>query len=285
MYYKERKKKRIIIIAAVIVGVLSIMVSLLFLNKERNLSKIESIIKDGFLFVESVASKPANFIKEKIEESVDKKDLYNKYKELEEKVIEYENIKTQNEELNIEIDNLKKVLELNNVISDRVETNALIINHDIGYWYDTITIDKGIKDGIEIGMAVVVNEGLMGRILTASDSNSVVRLLTSENNNKISVKIESDNNYLYGLLTEYDSNKNIYKIEGISQTEKINIDSLVTTTGLGDSFPSGIVIGKVNNIQNDSYDLSQIVEVIPSVDLNKVSVVTILKRGNNDDSN
>lgn len=285
MYYKERKKKRIIIITVVIIGIFSIMISLLFLNKERNLSKIECIIKDGFLFVEGIARKPVNFISKTIEENKDKKDLYNKYKELEKKVDEYENVQIINKELKTEIDNLKKILELNNVLSDRVATNALVIKHDLGYWYDTLTIDKGLNDEIEVGSAVVVNEGLIGRVINVSNSNSVVRLLTSENNNKISVKIESEGNYLYGLLTGYDSDKNIYKVEGISQIDKIDIGSLVTTTGLVDSFPSGIVIGKVNDVKNDNYDLSQIVEVNPSVDLNNVSIVTILKRGNYDDNN
>ena len=127
-------------------------------------------------------------------------------------------------------------------------------------------------------MPVVVNEGLIGKIVSVTNFNSTVRLLTSPNNYKISVKLKSDDGYVYGLLTGYNEDENVYKIEGISHTVKITDDTLVTTTGLGDIFPSGIVIGKVVGSKSDNYDLARLIEVRPSVDFDNFSVVTILKR-------
>ena len=143
---------------------------------------------------------------------------------------------------------------------------------------ETITLNKGHKDGVEVGDPVVVSGGLIGKITSVSNYNSVALLLTSEANNKISVKIETNGEYAYGLLTNYDEENNIYNLEGISETVDINIDSVVTTTGIGDNFPSGIVIGKVKNITTDSYDLAKLIEVTPSVNFDSLSIVTILKR-------
>ena len=53
---------------------------------------------------------------------------------------------------------------------------------------------------------------------------------------------------------------------------------MVTTTGLTDYFPSGILIGHVSKIVKDEYDLNSIIEVIPSVNYDDISIVTVLNR-------
>ena len=53
---------------------------------------------------------------------------------------------------------------------------------------------------------------------------------------------------------------------------------MVTTTGLTDYFPSGILIGHVSKVVKDEYDLNSIIEVKPSVSFNDISIVTILNR-------
>ena len=84
--------------------------------------------------------------------------------------------------------------------------------------------------------------------------------------------------YLYGLLIGYDKDLNIYSIEGITDSDSIKEGDLVTTTGLTDYFPSGILIGKVSRIVKDEYDLNSIVEVTPSVNFKDLSIVTVLNR-------
>ena len=97
--------------------------------------------------------------------------------------------------------------------------------------------------------------------------------------NKISIKIEHDGEYYYGLLIGYDTNLNVYKIEGIVESNKIKEGDIVTTTGLTDYFPSGILIGKVKKVVMDEYDLNSIVQVTPSVNYNNISIVSVLNRG------
>lgn len=278
MYRKKQRIKKIKFITIAVIALLLIFSSIIFIKDGRNLNFIEKSIKDGALFVSNIVLSPINFVKDKIKESNEKKDLYNKYKELEIKVDSYESLLAEKLEIEKELDELKKVVGLNNLLSDKKVMNAVVINRNLDYWHDTLTIDKGSHDGVEEGMPVVVSKGLIGKIDSVSNFNSTVKLLTSKNNYKISVKIESGEEYAYGLLTDYNDEENIYKIEGISQTIPIINDTLVTTTGLGDIFPSGIVIGKVVGSKSDSYDLARIVEVKPSVDFNDFNVVTIIKR-------
>ena len=67
-------------------------------------------------------------------------------------------------------------------------------------------------------------------------------------------------------------------MEGISNTETVNVGDLVYTSGLGGVFPSGILIGKVDSITTDVYDLSKIINVRPSAKFDDINFVTILKR-------
>lgn len=278
MYRKKRRIKNIKIIVVALIAIVLILVSMVFISDERTLNFIERATKDGTLFISNIVLTPVNYVKGKIEEINDKNDLYDNYKEIETKIDSYETLVAEKEELEKELNELKKVVGTNNLLSDKLIMNAVVINRNLDYWHDTLTIDKGINDGIEEGMPVIVSEGLIGKIVSVSNFNSTVKLLTSPNNYKISVKLKSGEDYVYGLLTGYDEKENLYKIEGISQTVAIANDTLVTTTGLGDIFPSGIVIGKVVGSKSDSYDLARIIEVRPSVDFNDFSVVTILKR-------
>lgn len=249
------------------------------LDEEKELNFIEKTIKDSVTFVEKILYSPIGFVKEKVEMFTETKDLYKKYTKLKETVEKTETYYAQIEELQKEVTELKSVLDLNATLSEYTYINSTIVNRNIGYWYNTMTIDKGSKNGIEIGDAVIVNSGLIGKISSVSNFSSTVKLLTSsEISNKISVKISSDKLSQYGLLIGYDSEYNVYKIEGITNSEKIKKGDIVTTTGLTDYFPSGILIGHVSKVVMDEYDLNSIIEVTPSVEFDDISIVTILKR-------
>ena len=249
--YKKKKNNLILILVVLGISIILLFLSLFFSKKDYS---VEKLLKDIGLFGSNLTLSLFN------NEENNSCDNY------------------FNEELEYQNNVLKETLELNNTLNDSVKTNAIIINRDLSYWNETITLNKGSKHDVEVGDAVVVNSGLIGKIISVSNYNSIARLLTSEASNKISVKVETDGEYAYGLLTRYEEKNNIYHLEGISETVNVDIDSVVTTTGIGDNYPSGIVIGKVKNITTDSYDLAKLIEVTPSVNFNSLSIVTILKR-------
>lgn len=94
---------------------------------------------------------------------------------------------------------------------------------------------------------------------------------------KISVKIKSGDDYVYGILSGYDSKTKTHIIEGISQTNTIEKGSLVTTTGMGDIFPAGIVIGKITGVRQ-THLIYLCLEMQSDVNFDNISYVTILKR-------
>lgn len=269
----------------IVLVVLSIML-LLFSNiikDRRKLTIVEKVFKDTTLSINTLMMKPVNLINDKIKEYNSKQKLYKKYEKLSEKYSKVELMETKYEEAKKEINDLKKTLNLNNTLSESSYMNATVITRNIGYWYNNITIDKGKKDGIEKDMAVITNDGLIGVVIKTSNLNSTVKLLTTtDTNNKISVKIKiGDNEFLYGLLTGYNKKKKCFIVEGISENTDIKKGSMVTTTGLGNQFPSGILIGRVESISKDNFDLARTILVRSSVDFDDISYVTVLKKGEN----
>ena len=280
MYRKKQKEKRkkIIIISILVVSLtIGIIVNIAIPN--RNLTIFEKTIKDSILTVQKVVSFPIDFIVNKVNTNKEKNEMYEKYKVLEEQVKENEKYKIENEELKKQLEDMKKLLDINETIADYTYVNANVINRNIDYWSDTITINKGEYDGITKDMPVVIGNNLIGKIISTTTFNSTVRLITATDVvDKISIKIKNKDTYVYGILNGYNRENNTYTIEGISQTIKIENGSIVTTTGMGDIFPAGIIIGKITGINTDNFDLSNVLEMQSDVNFDNINYVTILRR-------
>ncbi len=272
MRKKKNEKKKIIILTSILIVILLALV--IMLDDSRKLTKPEIIIKDAVFAFSNFISQPLFIIKDKIF-ATSKTNYQTEVKEI-------ENIGTDNEILKENIE-LKSLLELNNTLSERKHINATVINRNIDYWFNELTVDKGSSDGIKEGMAVINNHGLIGKIVKVSKNTSTVKLLTDENMvNKISVKIEYEDRFVYGLLTDYQDDTFI--INGISNNINIDEGAKVTTSGLTDSFPSGVLIGFVSKVTTDNFDLAKTLKVKSDIDFNDIYYVTILDReaGNND---
>ncbi len=268
------KKKKFIVVIILLVCILLFILSFIISDK-RKLSDIEKIIKDSTLTVNKVINKPINYIDNKIKEIKLSNKMYDKYNKLYKKYEKLKSVNNDNDELKKEIKELQKVLELNNTLESKYINSSVIIRN-IGYYYDELTIDKGSKHKIKKDMAVITSDGLIGTISKVSNLNSVVKLLTTDDiNNKISVKIKVNNDYLYGLMVGYDKKTKCFIVEGIADNKEIPKGSVVTTTNFND-IPGGILIGKVEKIKKDNFDLSRTLLVRSNVNFDNIKYVTVL---------
>ena len=186
--------------------------------------------------------------------------------------------KNVNESLEKEIQELKEALELNKTLTEYKPINATILSRNKSYWYNTITIDKGKKDGIKKDMAVITSKGLIGKISSTSYSSSEVKLITSDDINfKVSIAIKTNDVDNFAILNGYDTKNNLIKATGIDKTTNINIGDKVLTSGLGEKFPGGIYIGTVEKIESDKYNLSKTVHIKTYQNFNDIHYVTVLK--------
>lgn len=276
---KQSISKKHILILIIILIILLLIIFSFTLKEDRKLSKAESLLKDGLTYSEKIITYPFNYIKENIKEYKKLKDVNKNNNILETSIDRIDSIEAENIELRRQLETLKEELNINYTLSDYEYLNATVVSRNVGYWHNKITINKGTYNGVEKDMVVISSKGLIGKVIKTSTFTSDVRLITtSDTSNKISVHISNGDNNLYGLINSYDYNKNVLELEGISNTKDVNIGDYVYTSGLGGVFPTGILIGMVEEITTDSYDLAKIIKVKPSADFNDINYVSILKR-------
>ena len=276
---KQSISKKYILILIIILIILLLIIFSFTSKEDRKLSKAESLLKDGLTYSEKIITYPFNYIKENIKEYKKLKDVNKNNNILETSIDRIDSIEAENIELRRQLETLKEELNINYTLSDYEYLNATVVSRNVGYWHNKITINKGTYNGVEKDMVVISSKGLIGKVIKTSTFTSDVRLITtSDTSNKISVHISNGDNNLYGLINSYDYNKNVLELEGISNTKDVNIGDYVYTSGLGGVFPTGILIGIVEEITTDSYDLAKIIKVKPSADFNDINYVSILKR-------
>ena len=276
---KQSISEKYILILIIILIILLLIIFSFTLKEDRKLSKAESLLKDGLIYSEKIITYPFNYIKENIKEYKKLKDVNKDNNILETSIDRIDSIEAENIELRRQLETLKEELNINYTLSDYEYLNATVVSRNVGYWHNKITINKGTYNGVEKDMVVISSKGLIGKVIKTSTFTSDVRLITtSDTSNKISVHISNGDNNLYGLINSYDYNKNVLELEGISNTKDVNIGDYVYTSGLGGVFPTGILIGIVEEITTDSYDLAKIIKVKPSADFNDINYVSILKR-------
>jgi len=280
MNYKKEKNKSVFKIVLIILVIFLVIFTGYSIKYNRKITIIESVIKDTFSSIINLASSPFRFLSDKWEVFLAADNIYSDYIKLKE---EHDSLLLKDNKIN-ELENenveLRELLSIQDSILGYEAINATVIHRSADNWLNNIIIDKGKKNGIENDMAVIINGGLVGYISSASNYTSTVALLTSANIvNKISVRIEvAKGQYAYGFLSNYDVENNLYIIEGISDYHEIPISASVTTTGLTERFPGGILVGSVKNVDTDNYDLTKVVQVIPSVNSDDIRYVTVLKR-------
>ena len=114
----------------------------------------------------------------------------------------------------------------------------------------SIIVNKGSKDSVKLGMAVLDGNYLVGKIVEVNYSTSRA-LMISDLNSKIPVSIEPGN--IQSILS--GTGKRNGKIEYVESEILIDDGSIVYTSGSGNIFKSGIPIGIFNKNENTSEEV------------------------------
>ena len=274
---KNGKNRRLFLVILIIVIVSAVL--FYTIKKDRSLNTFEAFTKDIVVEVQKIFYQPIHGFSKMIEEFTSLKDVKKENQILKSNVEKMEATETENIELKQEIERLKGEWNIEHVLTDYDYLNATVISRNSFYWYNMLTIDKGSHNGIKEGMVVINSTGLIGKITNVSTFSSDVKLITTnDTNNKISVTVTNGDTKLTGIINGYDYKKGLLTVEGISNTATVNNGDYVYTSGLGGVFPSGILIGRVEGITTDDYDLSKIINVKPSAKFDDINFVTVLKR-------
>ncbi|MBA2242877.1 MAG: rod shape-determining protein MreC [Chthoniobacterales bacterium] len=151
---------------------------------------------------------------------------------------------------------------------------AEIVTRDASTWWRTVTINRGKRDGIAGDMAVVTEEGLVGKTTTASESISVV-LLISDENCRVAASVEGTREQgivsgerVAGALTP------LLDLNYLSKQANLQPGQKTYTSGVGGVFPPGLLIGSVKEYKVRELDGQA--RLTPAVDLSKLEDVFVV---------
>jgi len=144
-----------------------------------------------------------------------------------------------------------------------------ILAHVLGL-SDSLKIDRGENDGVKVGLAVMADNILIGRILRVNATTSLVQLL-SDPNLKISVITQKDGQTkAKGLLAKLI-------LEQVLHEEKLAKGDLVISTSAA-GWPPNLLIGTIGDVLTNNRGLFRQAKVQPLVDYQKLGIVFVINQ-------
>ena len=238
-FLKKKDKQKFSLLTLI---VLSIFVIILSNFNFKAIQIIKLGINEVIYRSSYIVSIPENKIREISSEIKSHMNLYeNNQKELI-KIENSEQFKLQNKFLIAENKKLRELID-ESINSEEIFAKVLI-DKDSPY-LKSVVLNKGTKDRVKIGMAVVDEVYLVGQIIEVNYSNSRA-LLLSDLNSKIPSVLEPDD--IQAVVSGTGSNFGTIEHTKVDYKEVVkNKEILVYTSGLGGLFKPGIPIGKINN--------------------------------------
>ena len=139
----------------------------------------------------------------------------------------------------------KKLRELINETVQSEDLYAKVIVDKDSPYLKSIILNKGSKDNVKIGMAVVDNSYLVGKIIEVNYTNSRA-LLLSDLNSKIPVLLEPIG--IHALISGTGKNHGVIEYTKDDYDQKIKDKKIIVyTSGYGGLFKSGLPVGKIIN--------------------------------------
>ena len=238
-FFKKKDKQKFSLISLIILSIVIIILSN-FNFKPIQIVKLginEVIYRSSY-----ISSIPENKIKEVTSKFKLHIDLYENYQNELIKKQNTDEIKVLN---NILIAENKRLRELIDESINSEEIFARVIIDRESPYLKSIVLNRGSKDNVKIGMAIMDRNYLVGQIIEVNYSNSRA-LLLSDLNSKIPVIIQPP--FLQAVASGTGKDHGIIEYTKDEYKEnQIESEAIVYTSGLGGIFKPGIPVGKITN--------------------------------------
>ena len=194
--------------------------------------------------------------------------LQNQVGELQSQLVDYENLKKQNELY-------KEFLDLKEENNDYQFVETSVIARDSSDAYKSFTVSKGSASGIKEGNAVLYGKYLVGVIDNVYPTYSTVKTLLDPHFNVSAYElISGEISYVTGTPSLALQNK--CKMANLDSSAKITYESIICTAGIGGNLPKDLIIGTVDEINDESTDISSYAVITPGVDPSEINTCFVL---------
>lgn len=268
-----RRNYKKLFLFAVLVMLVVVVIRLTALNRD-GLTPMESAVKDGLAPAQQLTVNFAWDVRETFSSILKLGNLMDENKKLKEEIRVLKSKLNQLEQYKLQNSRLKELLDYREFTADKYQLmTAAVIGRDPGNWFGTITLNRGEADGVQKDMAVVVPEGLVGRVVAVSKHTAEVLLVTDPRSGVGAVVQESQ---MPGVIEGMANSTGLVRMIHLPKDAPIKAGQVVISSGVGGIYPSGVRIGTVIKSENDPGGLFQTAEVKPFVDFRTLRDVFIV---------
>lgn len=264
----------LILIAAILLALVTAVVSMLLGGKANPLANLVGIIttpvRNGISAVTNWAEERYSdaFELEKMKEELEA--LKQENAELKTKEREYESAIQENQRL-------YNLLELTPKDKQFTKEAAMVSARSTSNWESTLTLSKGTNQGIAVNNCVVDEYwNLVGVVAEVGENWCTVRTLIDANMELGGQLVRTGGAaILEGDLALMEEGK--LKLTYLPENSQLMSGDLVTTSGRGGVYPSGLVAGHVEEVRTDASGMTDYAVIVPETDLDNLQQVFVIK--------
>ena len=177
--------------------------------------------------------------------------------------------------LEAENERLREYLGMKNKYPSFTMEEGRVISYSSGNYMTNFTLDKGSLHGIEVNMAVVTADGIVGRVSEVGLNWCMVSTVIESS---VSVGAYVQRSGTGGLISgDYSMmHDGVCKLAYIDADADIEVGDKILSKGTGSMYPADLEIGTVIEISLDEYTRNTVATVQPSVDFSSLKWVMII---------
>ncbi|HST53179.1 MAG TPA: rod shape-determining protein MreC [Pyrinomonadaceae bacterium] len=173
-----------------------------------------------------------------------------------------------------ENERLKKLLDFTKDVSYK-PIPARVVARDPSVWFNSLIINRGTLDGVDLDMPVVTPEGIVGRVVGVGPVSSQVMLLTDERSAAGAVVGQLGASNAIGSVRGFGKN-GLLEMRYVSGLETVNVGDYVVTTGQDKIYPPGLSVGTVVEVKQGTTTTPHTIYVRPGARLDSLQEVAVL---------
>lgn len=269
-FFQSKRFKALILVLSLLFGML------LYSASHEGVSNIPKNMLE-------IISTPFQIISAKITVSTD--EFFNRIANYNETILENERLLTENAELNQKLIDYEKIKDENEqyrtmagikeIYPDFEISMAFVISRDPADRFSSFMIDRGELHGVSINDPIITPNGLVGIVTNVGPISSRVQTILSPENNVSSIEIYSKElGILSGDIALAQDGK--AKLSILSSDTVIQKGDMITTTNVTGLYPAGIPIGTVIDVKTESHGVTKYAIIEPFVNIEEVTTLQVI---------
>ena len=269
-FIKSTKFKIFVIVLCVIMA--GSVIAVATVNSSSPVTSAIGIIFKPIQKVTGFISEKANWFSDSFQSAGTYRDEVERLKQ---KVAEFENKIVAYDELEQKVKSYEAMLGVKEEHSDFALLKSNVIGSDSADLFSSIIIDKGSADGVALDDPVISGNYVVGIVKKVHTTYSVVETILNPDT-KISALESKSREVAFVTTTAEYSLKGNCILSGLSRQSSITPGGIIISSGIGGTYPKGLIIGTVSEINESPYDISSYAVIVPGADISQLEDVFII---------